>query len=479
MKREGTLVVPDDAKYLVLDTSVLINDPEAVEHFGANIIVVPIWVISELDELKRQPNGRGAAARMASNAIYQYLSGHKNGSSLNVGIPTKAGGMVMVATQRKRLKVDGLKENTDRFIVEVAHLLHAQNMKPQRRQVELVTNDVNQTLIASAAGIYVGELQRTKVVSELEDLYTGTCECILTPGDGADRVVEMLFSNHKVSWDQVKQCVERNPQLYANEGFLLRYGDQEIPCLLRKHEDEWYLYLIEEQKMKMPHSLRPKNLKQVIAYALLTDPKIQLVTLTGVSGGGKTLLSMLAALDQIQLFEQVMVFRPVVEPGESLGYLPGTMEEKFAPWALPIADNVELILSHRESSHKKLRRAFRSSSQEEEVTPRVAAANLVRDGSLVIEPINHLRGRSLHQRFIVFDEGQNFTWTQIKLGVTRAGQGTKVVVTGDLRQVDLDVHSTSSGLARLVESMKGDPIYGHVQFDMSERSYLAEKIGRM
>lgn len=471
--------VPDDAKYLVLDTSVLINDPDAVEHFGANIIVVPIWVVSELDELKRQPNGRGAAARMASNAIYEYLVSHKNGSSLNIGIPTKAGGIVMVATQRKRLKVDGLKENNDRFIVEVAYQLHIQNQKPNGRTVELVTNDVNQTLIASAAGIYVGELQRTKVVSELEDLYTGICECTLVPGDNADRTVELLFADRKVPWGVVSKCVEDVPRLYANEGFLLRYAGKDIPCLLKRHEGEWYLYLIEEQKMKIPHSLRPKNLKQVIAYALLTDPQIQLVTLTGVSGGGKTLLSMLAALNQIESFEQVMVFRPVVEPGESLGYLPGTMEEKFAPWALPIADNVELILSHRESAHKKLKRAFRSASQEEEVTPRVAAANLVRDGSLVIEPINHLRGRSLHQRFIVFDEGQNFTWTQIKLGVTRAGQGTKVVVTGDLRQVDLDVHSTSSGLAKLVESMKGDPIYGHVQLDMSERSYLAEKIGRM
>ena len=231
---------------------------------------------------------------------------------------------------------------------------------------------------------------------------------------------------------------------------------------------------IDTKKLQQFGSLRPRNDRQSIALRLLLDKKVQLVTLTGIGGGGKTIMALIAAMDQIDDYEQITVFRPVVEAGQSLGFLPGTLEEKIAPWARPITDNLECIIAAREGVARKLQRTLAGKGEAD--SPAEIVRQLLREERLVVDTINHLRGRSLHRRFCIFDEAQNFTRIQIKLAGTRAGENTKVVFTGDLEQVDLDVHSTSSGLAALVEYMKGDTVFGHVEFDKSERSYLAEKI---
>jgi PhoH-like ATPase len=477
--------LPSGWKHIVPDTNVFHNDPDAIEDFGENEVDIPVWVIEELDGQKREMNGVGAAARAASNAIYQYLKSNQH-SSLGVGVRTKAGGILKIVTERAPLPASGLTEKRDRYIVESAYRLHLQNQRghpSSRREVELVTNDVNMILIASTFGIYAREFERAKVVRRLEDLYAGVREFHLPEDDLSPTITQDLFSGTDVPWENFRGYFPDVVTPHPNEGYVVGCGWSSEPALfVYKHaEAKPILRHVNTRTVVRDGRLRPKNSRQALALALLRDPDIALVTLTGVSGSGKTLLALLAGLDTKEQYEQIMVFRPVVEPGESLGYLPGTLEEKFAPWALPIVDNLELILSHRESIGKKLQRHFHGKGEgaDGELTPRALARLLIRSEEVTVEPINHLRGRSLHRRFIIFDEAQNFTLTQIKLGVTRAGVGSKVVLTGDLAQVDLNVHSTSSGLAALIEHMKCDETFGHIELSRSERSYLAEKVGRM
>jgi len=434
-------------KTYVLDTNVLLFDPHALFRFEDNDVVVPITVIEEVDGFKKDMNETGRNARQVSRLLDQL----RRKARLVDGVPLEQGGMLKVKLfsedALRRLPAELRVDRGDNRILSVAMELkeHCQC------RVILVTKDTNLRIKADAIGLSAEDYESDKV--DIEELYSGTVELLL-PKEEIDRYFGQGYL--AVEGDRFKnllpnQCVTLVEETNLSHTGLGRYHDRLkriVPLIRLPKEGIW--------------GIHPRNREQQFALDLLLNDDISLVTLVGKAGTGKTLLAIAAGLFKSAdegAFNRLLVSRPVFPLGRDLGFLPGDVEEKLAPWMQPIFDNVELLLGAVEE-HGRRKRGYRE---------------LIDMGMLEIEPLTYIRGRSIPKQFMIVDEAQNLTPHEIKTIITRVGEGTKIVLTGDPYQIDNPyVDSSSNGLTYLVEKFKGQDEAGHVTLTKGERSSLAE-----
>jgi PhoH-like ATPase len=431
-------------KSFVLDTNVLLYDPQAIFKFEDNNIVIPITVIEEIDRFKKDMNETGRNARQIS----RFLDDLRKKGSLSTGIRLETGGSLRVEIYEekvmKRLPPELREERGDNRILAVA--LDVKD-KSGKDPAIFVTKDTNLRIKADALGLVAEDYESDKV--DIEELYSG-----FTEQDAEPDLIDRFYGQ---GW------VDAKKEYYPNQFVTLRDITNPSHTAIGKYDGaRRQIVPIRRMGKEGVWSIHSRNREQTFAFDALLDDNIKLVTLVGKAGTGKTLLAIAAGLHKTaeeNVYNRLLVSRPVFPMGRDLGFLPGDIEEKLAPWMQPIFDNVELLLSGHESEKRH------SKGHKE----------LMAMGIMEIEPLTYIRGRSIPNQYLIVDEAQNLTPHEIKTIVTRAGEGTKIVLTGDPYQIDNPyVDSSSNGLTYVVERFKEQTISGHVTMMKGERSELAE-----
>jgi PhoH-like ATPase len=463
------------ARVYLPDTNVLVNDPDSLFKLGrGNLVVIPYPVVRELDHLKDALNGIGAAARRVVHLLDDYQAGREP-ARLIEGIPLPDHGLLVfddnLLSQEDVWDGFDHRNNDDRII------LLARKWKRLRpmAHVSLVTRDVAMRVKARPLGVLAEDYRDDKKISSLDQLYSGSatidipeqCHSLLTDLHRENRLEagRVMAATASLELLHNQCCTLRTVETGKVAHAIYKGGNTPYFRLVRKHDTD--------------RGISPVNVEQAFAHALLADPEISLVTLAGSAGSGKTLMALLAAYQQLREgYSKLIIYRPNIEIGQSLGFLPGTLDEKFAPWTRPIIDNLELILrglGRTGPGIASMEEVGRGKARKEEQPRGVAdLKGLVEREIVEIAPIAYLRGRSIHDAFIVADEAQNMNHHEVKTLLTRSGQGTKVVFTGDPDQVDVpDSSPVTSGLIQLVERFKGQEEFGHLTMTTTVRSRLA------
>lgn len=437
-------------KLFVLDTNVLLHDPRAIYKFDEHEVVLPIYVIEEVDHFKKEMNELGRNARTISRFIDE-LRERAGGGGLQGGIALPSGGSLRVSVPPNCL-LEQTTGSYDNRILQVA--LQERGAHPNRTTV-LVSMDINIRIRADALGLLAENYDAGRV--EQDQLYTGF-QNLTVEG----RLVDLLGKRQPVAFDELNIS-----SLYPNACcMLVDEANPKHTALGRVDSAKFQLVPLRVPK-EGSWGIKPRNLEQTFALDLLLNDKIQLVTLVGRAGTGKTLLAVAAGLKKVVsegTHSRLLVSRPVYPLGKDVGYLPGTLEEKMNPWMQPIFDNLEYIFATGGG------RSEAGRSYEE----------LLAAGTIQVEALTYIRGRTIPQQFMIVDEAQNLTPHEIKTIITRCGNDTKIVLTGDPEQIDNPyVDSQSNGLTVVAERFKGESISGHVKLTKGERSELAERASQL
>jgi len=454
------------SKVVVLDTNVLLHDPEAPTRFGNRRVVLPMQVVEEVDRFKRDSSEKGRNARRIS----RLLDAHRVKGNLADGVPIEgtASGILQVAFCRadtlKQLPPELQSGGGDNNILAVALEQIRSGGLQEAPDVLLVSKDINLRIKADAVGLQAEDYINDKVA--IDDLYPGVREVSTT---GA--LMQELKQNNHLPTATI-QGLEAQP-LLPNEGVMLVDEQNRNHTLLaRHHGDSGKIRPLSWLERAHLGRIQSRNREQSFALDLLLDPDVSLVTLVGKAGTGKTLLALAAGLHQVadtHDYARLLVTRPPISLGKDLGYLPGTLEEKLGPWMKPIIDNIDFITGTSPGQDTTTK------AKGHQRDPRNSWMDLQGMGLLKVEAINTIRGRSIPGQFMVGDEAQNLTPLEVKTIVTRVGEGTKIVFTGDPYQIDNPyVDAESNGLTWMVEKLKGQPLVGHVTLMRGERSALAE-----
>ena len=456
-------------KTFVLDTNVLLHDPAALTRFEDNHVVIPIEVVEEIDRFKRDPSEKGRNARQVS----RLLDDLRTRGNLADGVPLDdaSGATLKVVFCRSetlsQLPPELKGGNGDNNILAVAlEQQRLQGVCGDQPPVALVTKDTNLRIKADAVGLIAQDYTTDKV--DIADLYPGFCE-LWVSAERMDRVK----AAGGLPLTELPLPAAGIRTLQANEGVTLVDELQPAHTLLARYDATTAaLHPLQNAPKARLGRIMARNREQTFALDLLLDPAVQLITLVGKAGTGKTLLALAAGLHQVadeRLYDRLLVTRPVISLGKEIGYLPGDLEEKMGPWMQPIIDNLDFLLSTGEDGRHQAGRGGAGRS------PRSGWADLKTMGLLEVEAISYIRGRSIPRQFMVVDEAQNLTPHEVKTIVTRVGEGTKIVLTGDPYQIDNPyVDAESNGLTWLVERFKGQRLAGHVSLLRGERSELAE-----
>jgi PhoH-like ATPase len=428
-------------KTFVLDTNVLLHNPNALFSFQKNRVVIPISVIEELDTFKRGRDEKNRNARIFS----RHLDEIRRRGKISEGVTLESGGIVQVQMKCSTELPPGLSLGT----MDNRILLYAQQAMRDYGSAIFVSKDLNARIKSDAMGIPSEDFETNKV--DIDELYQGWRKLTVNS--------ELLINFDKEGLTPEELSLEGRP-LRANEFLLLEVEGEET--LLGRFNMEAGKILPLEFGGGEPWGIRALNPQQAAALDVLLDPAIQLVTLVGQAGTGKTLLALAAALQNTiddRQYRRVLVSRPIIPLGRDIGFLPGTKDEKLHLWMQPIFDNLEFIFDRYLGG---------------EVKAEDQLAFLLESKKIELEAMTFIRGRSVPGQFLIVDETQNMTPHEVKTIITRAGEGTKVVLTGDPYQIDHPYLDTqSNGLAYVVERFKGVPVYGHVSLVSSERSGLA------
>ncbi len=458
------------------DTNVLINDPDSLTKLArGNVVVVPYPVVREVDQLKDSLNGVGMAARRVARLLDTFQEG-KSSSALSHGIPMPDGGFLVFDDNLVPADDawDGFdpRNNDDRIICIARKWTR---LRPGSR-VSLVTRDVAMRVKARPLGVSAEDYRDDKKISSVDELYPGAAT--ITIPDEQYGLLTDLHRESRLAASRVLDVTDAGPLLANQCCTIATASSGKVALAMYKAGPAPYFRLV--RKPETERGIAPMNTEQQFALALLTDPDILLVTLVGRAGSGKTLMALLAGYTQLrEAYGHLLIYRPNIEIGQSLGYLPGSLEEKFAPWTRPVFDNLELVLRGQSRTGMALgfedrAKAGREGRKEEAGRHHLDLQDLLAREVVQIAPISHLRGRSIHDAFIIADEAQNMNHHEVKTLLTRSGQGTKIVFTGDPDQVDLpDSSSTTNGLIHLVERFKGQEEFGHITMTTTVRSRLA------
>ncbi len=424
---------------VVIDTNVILFDAFALLKFGDADIHIPFAVIEEVDKFKRDQGENGRNARQFSRFVDVL---REKGSLANGVQIDNHETMVYITTD---LGMSGLPAELDQAKADNRILSTALALQKQhpRTKVELITKDINLRIKADVYGIYATDYDPNTV--EQGDMYEGYLEIAITP-----ERIDQFYKTKKLEVDQKvygNQYVILKDSSNPNHSAIGRYSlsEKAIIPLLNPPDSIW--------------GIQARNVEQSFALDALLNDEIQMVSLVGKAGTGKTLLAIAAGLFKTLdegRYQRLLVSRPIFPMGRDIGYLPGDIEQKLNPWMQPIFDNVEFLMGADKKAQGR-------------------AQELINQGMLNIEPLTYIRGRSIPKQYLIVDEAQNLTPHEIKTIVTRAGSGTKIVLTGDVYQIDNPyVDSANSGLTHAVERFKGQSIAAHVTLTKGERSPLAE-----
>lgn len=452
-------------KIFVLDTNIILHDSRSIYNFQENDLVIPIAVIEELDKFKKSTDVLGYNAREFMRKI-DILSADKNffkgeGFSLGKGLGT----LRVEINHPFPLELQGsFKDDIqDHRILAVA--IWVKNQNPQRF-VALVTKDVNLRMKARALGMVAQDYLTDRIEEKHIEKNEKRVQVINNlPKNTIDRV-----ASGGITVDEVRYKKQPANQLYKFR-YEVQPGADQKDNAKRKQAYEYLLARFDAPtnsivpvKPCIAYGIQPRNSEQVFAMDALMNPQVQLISLTGTAGTGKTLLALAAALEQADNLSQILLARPVIPlKNQEIGYLPGDAKDKIGPYMLPLYDNLAVI-----------KKQFGISSKEN-----VKIEDMLRREKLLISPLAYIRGRSLSNVFFIIDEAQNLTPHEVKTIITRAGEGTKIVFTGDIQQIDQPyLDKWSNGLTHINEKLYGEPLFEHVNLTKGERSKLSELAGK-
>ncbi len=474
-------VTPVGTKTFVLDTNVLLHDPACIHRFAEHHICIPVDVLSELDRFKNEMTERGANAREVHRALMKIFS--NKGASVTTGVPTDGGGSIRVVVYDPDVacevpsvlefqRIFPALEKADHRILACTLWLREQVSPP----VILVSKDLNMQLKARAVGI------------ECEDYLHDKVE----PREVANfDIARVEVSQHELqrfaSSGRLTVPENRLVGMVVNDYALLSAGDKAtMPAKLSAQGEFVRLHHTPESiKVGQGRAIKPMNLGQACFLDALLDPEISLVTCYGQAGTGKTLLAVAAALQQVfnRTYHGLTVSRPIVAMGQTVGFLPGSLQEKMRPWLQPVYDALDLLMRPMEGTQQgpaRKKNRFMPEPQQQITAPAAPYDPLIQQGVIEIEALCYIRGRSIPDRFFVLDEAQQLTPLEAKTIVTRMSRGSKLVLVGDPAQIDNPyVDSRSNGLVYTRQRMRGQPFAAHVPLVKGERSPLAEAGARL
>jgi PhoH-like ATPase len=443
----------------VIDTNVFLTDYEALDKFGSNDIVIPIKVLEEIDKNKKRQDGVGLNARHFIRVLDELREKNTDKTNLKNGIKLGANkGMIRVRSSEADVEL--LKGHLDPTHPDNIILAAALAEMENNENVVLVSLDVNMRVKCDSLGVKSETYQENQVVKKAKDIFTGFSRHLVE-----DDIIDSVYNGEEL-------LIEKDDQSknYKLNQFLIltsKFSEKKTCLVMFDGFDKPVARLKEYVKNKdgKVFGLYAKNKEQQMALNLLMDPKIPVVTLLGSAGSGKTLLSVAAALKMTlgedAAYSKVIVSRPIMPMGKDIGFLPGSASEKLAPWIAPIDDNLEFLFGLKDN---------KSDSK--------ATSNLLEkykeSGIIQVEALTYIRGRSLSNAFIIIDEAQNLTSHEIKTILTRVGENTKIVLTGDVEQIDnIYINESTNGLTYAIEKLKDSELTGHVTLQKGERSKVA------
>ncbi len=437
-------------KYFVFDTNVILYDPDSIFKFKGDdvTIVIPITVIEEIDKFKKELSDRGRNARQFSRNI----EGLRKKGDITKGLKLENSSTVVIQLPKKQIsdfcEYCFMGDEADNRILATA--LCIKEKEGNNTNVVFLTKDINLRIKANALGLYARDYIE-KDINKFEEHNYGWKEI-----DVSSEIIETIYKAGKVSISQI----DLSNSIYSNYFFLLKNEANPSNAALAFYNAALKeLILIDPKyKEKSVWGIKPRNKEQIFAMNLLLDNNIKLVSLVGKAGTGKTLLAIAAGLNQVvdeELYKKLIVSRPIFPMGKDLGFLPGDVEAKLSPWMGPIFDNLDFLLNSAGNDYD-----FRF---------------LMDKKLLELEPLTYIRGRSISDQYLIVDEAQNLTPHEVKTIITRAGENTKIVLTGDPYQIDTPyLDATNNGLIYIVEKFKNQSIAGTVTLIKGERSPLAE-----
>jgi len=431
-------------KSYVLDTNVYLTDAHCFKKFGRNDIILPIKVLEEIDKHKKRQDGVGANARHAIRLLDELRAR----GNLHKGVRIGKGLGIIRAVSGDTSLLPPTMERRDADNIIIAAALGEQNSVPSRKVV-LVSLDINLRVRCDAIGLDCQDYNESQVIKEKAAFYSGFTKHLVD-----DETIDQFYSGEEIFIEEEKG------EFFPNQFVMLVSSFNEKKTALASFLNyNKPLRHVTEQRLAA-WNVQPRNKEQTFALNLLMDPNIQVVSLVGQAGCGKTLLAVAAGLNQtIDLsgkfnprYKKLLISRPIQPMGKDLGYLPGTMEDKMSPWIAPIKDNLQFLLDDDKE----------------------AMALYFSKGIINIEAITYIRGRSISNAFIIIDEAQNLTAHELKTIITRVGENTKIVLTGDIEQIDnIYLDSRSNGLTHAFERLKPYELAGHIQLIKGERSKVA------
>jgi PhoH-like ATPase len=428
-------------KIFVLDTSVILYNHNSIYSFDDNDVAIPITVLEELDNFKKGNDTKNFEAREFIREM-DRLSGNFN---LTEWLPL--GGKLgrFIVSMNGRGKNDAIKilgeDKADHRIINTA--LHLADLHPDLKVV-LVTKDINLRLKAKSLNLHSEDFETGKI-KDVDSLYTGH-----TTLHGVNvAIIDQIYSDGHC---KAPDFMDEEP--IHNHYYILKNGKHSVLAWYNPNSG-----LVERVEKTSAYGIRPRNAEQIFALHALMNPDIKLVTLQGVAGTGKTLLALSGALEQKREFRQVYLARPIVPlSNKDIGYLPGDIKSKLNPYMEPLWDNLKMIQNQWEETDKEYKKI----------------TEMVDSEKLMITPLAYIRGRSLSNIYFIVDEAQNLTPHEVKTIITRAGENTKIVFTGDIFQIDTPYLDTSSnGLSYLIDKIKNNKLYAHITLEKGERSELA------
>jgi PhoH-like ATPase len=427
-------------KLYILDTNVLLSDAEAINSYKNNDVGLPLKVLEEVDKHKKRQDGVGANARQ----FIRKLDALRESGDIVEGIKLGKGkGTIRTLNCDLTLLPNAYdKAHPDNQILACG--LTQIKEAGTNKNVILVSQDINMRVKCDSVGVLTEDFVPNQIVERVEEVFTGFTQYLVD-----DAFIDRFYAGEKILLD------EKDIKLYPNQFIMLVSNANDKKTALARFK-AYNLPLTKAKEYKNGiWGIHAKNKEQQFALELLMDPEIKVVSLIGRAGSGKTLNALAAGLQQIledKVYTKLIVSRPVQPMGKDIGYLPGTLEEKMSPWLAPVQDNLEFLMGE-DKEHLKM---------------------MMEQGTIEMEALTYIRGRSIANAYIIIDESQNLTSHELKTIITRVGEGTKIILTGDIEQIDnAYVDATTNGLTYAVEKLKSYEIVGHITLKKGERSAVA------
>ena len=437
-------------KNFIIDTSVFLSDSNCIYKFQNNDIFIPLKVLEEIDKHKKRQDTVGHHARQS----IRHFDSLRAAGSLSKGVRISKGLGLLRVVKASEICLDELPRDLTHQVADHLILGTALTVKkdtPKRKTI-VVSRDINMRVIADALGLLTEDYINSQVVDDTDKIYEGFTKILVD-----EELVNQFYLGDDVYIEE-DLCKEQKIKLYPHEFLMLVSSSNEKKTALARFEcHSSPIKQVRDMKHEINWGVHPRNKEQSFAFDLLFDNDIPLVSLIGKAGSGKTLMAIAAGLEQTLglkegQYRRIIISRPVQPLGKDIGFLPGSMHDKMMPWLKPIQDNIQHIMGD----------------------DRTMLSSYVERGKIEIEALTYIRGRSISNAFVIIDEAQNLTAHEVKTIITRIGENTKIVLTGDIEQIDnVYTNETSNGLTYAVEKFKESELAGHITFRKGERSKLA------